>query len=357
MHGSSIQLIIRTKTNHITSFMLRDPGGVGWCILSTRWLSSHAAGRQRGSPLQVVASLGILENDVQMRAPRCTETARTFKTDVPNMLDPAAFVAKWRANTRNERAAAQEHFLDLCALLEEPTPNSDPTGATYAFEKGATKASGGDGWADVWRRGRFAWEYQGKHKDLEAAHRQLLQYAGALENPPLLVISDIERVSIRTNWTNTVSERHEVRLEDITDPSHLSMLKAVFADPDRLRPDKSRAARHSPQKPPQSLQSFQNNCAAVVMTRMLWRISLTGWCFVFLPTMWASFRRTCLSACSTQPVRLRRDLKIMCSASSVRWLTEAAKSILLQFHGSTGDCSRIHRPYRLSWMTSPFCKG
>ena len=35
--------------------------------------------------------------------------------------------------------------------------------------------------------------------------------------------------------------------------------------------------RHSPQKPPQSLQSFQNNCAAVVMTRMLWRISLTGW--------------------------------------------------------------------------------
>lgn len=77
-----------------------------------------------------------------MRAPGCTETARTFKTDVPNMLDPAAFVAKWRANARNGRAAAQEHFLDLCALLDEPTPNSDPTGATYAFEKGATKASG-----------------------------------------------------------------------------------------------------------------------------------------------------------------------------------------------------------------------
>lgn len=84
------------------------------------------------------------------------------------------FIAKWQANTRTERAAAQEHFLDLCAVLGEPTPNSDPTGADYAFEKGAAKASGGSGWADVWRRERFAWEYKGKHKDLQAAHRQLL---------------------------------------------------------------------------------------------------------------------------------------------------------------------------------------
>ncbi len=157
-------------------------------------------------------------------------------------MTPTAFIAKWRANARHERAAAQEHFLDLCALLDEPTPNSDPTGAAYAFEKGATKASGGEGWADVWRRGRFAWEYKGKHKDLDAAHRQLLQYAGALENPPLLVTSDIERITIRTNWTNAVSERHEVRLEEMADPVRLGLLKSVFADPERLRPGTTRAA-------------------------------------------------------------------------------------------------------------------
>ncbi len=157
-------------------------------------------------------------------------------------MTPSVFIAKWRANARNERAAAQEHFLDLCALLDEPTPNSDPTGASYAFEKGATKASGGEGWADVWRRGRFAWEYKGKHKDLDAAHRQLLQYAGALENPPLLVTSDIERITIRTNWTNAVSERHEVRLEEMADPVRLGVLKSVFADPERLRPGTTRAA-------------------------------------------------------------------------------------------------------------------
>lgn len=55
-------------------------------------------------------------------------------------MTPTAFIAKWHAKARNERAASQEHFLDLCALLGEPTPNSDPTGAAYAFEKGATKA-------------------------------------------------------------------------------------------------------------------------------------------------------------------------------------------------------------------------
>ena len=98
-------------------------------------------------------------------------------------MTPQDFIRKWKANTRAERAAVQEHFIDLCALLNEPTPNTDPTGATYAFEKGATKATGGEGWADVWKRACFGWEYKGKHKDLEAAHRQLLLYAGSLSAP------------------------------------------------------------------------------------------------------------------------------------------------------------------------------
>lgn len=152
------------------------------------------------------------------------------------------FIVKWRANARSERAACQEHFIDLCGVLGEPTPNTDPTGAAYAFEKGATKASGGDGWADVWRRGCFAWEYKGKHKDLDGAHRQLLQYAGALQNPPLLVVSDIERIVVRTNWTNAVSERHELLLPELADPARLALLKGVFSDPDRLRPGKTREA-------------------------------------------------------------------------------------------------------------------
>lgn len=157
-------------------------------------------------------------------------------------MEPEAFIAKWKANQRAERAASQEHFIDLCALLGEPTPNTDATGTTYAFEKGATKATGGEGWADVWRRGCFGWEYKGKHRDLEAAHRQLLLYAGALENPPLLIVSDIERIIVRTNWTNAVSARHEFHLDDLRDPVTRGLLKAAFSEPERFRPSKTRQA-------------------------------------------------------------------------------------------------------------------
>jgi hypothetical protein len=55
-------------------------------------------------------------------------------------MTPAEFVAKWQGSTRAERAAAQEHFIDLCRMLGQPTPNdADPTGEWYAFEKGAGK--------------------------------------------------------------------------------------------------------------------------------------------------------------------------------------------------------------------------
>ena len=34
--------------------------------------------------------------------------------------------------------ASQEHFIDLCWLLGEPTPaEADPTGEVYCFERGA----------------------------------------------------------------------------------------------------------------------------------------------------------------------------------------------------------------------------
>ena len=77
-------------------------------------------------------------------------------------MTPDAFIAKWSGATLSERAAAQSHFLDLCALLGEPTPaEADSRGEFYCFERGATKTTGGKGWADVWKRGCFGWEYKG----------------------------------------------------------------------------------------------------------------------------------------------------------------------------------------------------
>ena len=129
----------------------------------------------------------------------------------------------------------------MCRVLGGTvTSDRRSDGDFYCFERGATKATGGDGWADVWKRGHFGWEYKGKRKNLDAAFGQLQQYALALENPPLLVVCDTDHFIIRTNWTNTVSEKHEFRLEDLRDPLNLQNLKWVLADPEKLRPGKTR---------------------------------------------------------------------------------------------------------------------
>ena len=45
-------------------------------------------------------------------------------------MNPEKFIAKWKDATLKERSAAQEHFIDLCRLLDEPTPaEADPTKA------------------------------------------------------------------------------------------------------------------------------------------------------------------------------------------------------------------------------------
>ena len=156
-------------------------------------------------------------------------------------MSPGEFIAKWRASTLKESSASQEHFIDLCRLLGERTPaEADPTGEDYCFERGARKDTGGDGWADVWKRHCFAWEYKGKHANLDTAFNQLRQYALALENPPLLIVSDMVRFRIATNWTNSVSERHEFVLEDLADAAVRDMLKWAMSAPERLRPGESR---------------------------------------------------------------------------------------------------------------------
>jgi len=152
-------------------------------------------------------------------------------------MHPSDFITKWRNATLKERSAAQEHFIDLCRLLGEATPaEADPTGAWYGFEKGAKKAGGGDGWADVWKRGCFAWEYKGKGKDLQAAFKQLQLYTPALEYPPLLIVSDIERIVLHTAFTGTVPDIHVITLEDLSNPQSRQILKWAFSEPERLRP-------------------------------------------------------------------------------------------------------------------------
>jgi len=154
-------------------------------------------------------------------------------------MDAAQFAAKWARNTRPERAASQSHFNDICEILALPTPNeADPDGDWYAFEKGAKKLGGDDGFADVWKRGCFAWEYKGKKKDLAAAYEQLNRYREDLENPPILVVSDMDRFEVHTNFTSTKSETYSFSLADLAaaPAEPLRILRAVMTRPEDLRP-------------------------------------------------------------------------------------------------------------------------
>ncbi|MEQ9504801.1 MAG: class I SAM-dependent DNA methyltransferase [Hyphomonas sp.] len=156
-------------------------------------------------------------------------------------MTPQAFITKWRAVELKERTASQSHFIDLCHLLGLADPvTADPAGEWFTFEKGASKSGGGEGWADVWRKDCFAWEYKGKRKDLDAAFEQLRRYAIGLENPPLLIVSDMDTIRIHTNWTNTVQKVHVIPLDGLTDAANRDKLKACFENPESLKPEKTR---------------------------------------------------------------------------------------------------------------------
>ncbi|MFH2124638.1 MAG: DNA methyltransferase [Pseudomonadota bacterium] len=154
-------------------------------------------------------------------------------------MTPEHFISLWKDNALSERGGAQAHFDDLCDLLGVDKPR-DPE--NYCFERGAKKAGGGDGWADVWKRGCFGWENKKPGRDLNAALGQLTDYALRLENPPLLVVCDRERIIIHTAFTGYPDQPREIRIEELTDPGTLQLLRWVFTDPEKLRPEKSTAA-------------------------------------------------------------------------------------------------------------------
>ncbi|MDD2742666.1 MAG: class I SAM-dependent DNA methyltransferase [Rhodocyclaceae bacterium] len=154
-------------------------------------------------------------------------------------MTPEHFIALWKDNKLTERGGAQAHFDDLCDLLGVPKPR-DPE--NYCFERGAKKSGGGDGWADVWMRHRFGWENKKPGRDLGAALKQLTDYALQLDNPPLLVVSDRERIIIHTAFTGYPDEPREIRIEQLIEPETRQILRWVFTDPEKLRPEKSTAA-------------------------------------------------------------------------------------------------------------------
>lgn len=156
----------------------------------------------------------------------------------PATLTIPEYQATWANSDLTERAAAQSNFADLCALVGFPPPTvADPTGRDYAFERKVHRRDGRVGYADVWYRDRWAWEYKRRGADLGKAYDQLLGYREELDNPPLLVVTDIDRIDIHTNFTGTPKRVYPIRIEELGEPESFERLVAAFHEPASLRPD------------------------------------------------------------------------------------------------------------------------
>ena len=147
------------------------------------------------------------------------------------------FTAKWGPGGAgfglNEEQGAQQHFIELCEVLGVPAPAG---GDDYVFEKGMLVLGQRRGYADVFKRGHFAWENKAPGKPLEGALKQLMNYAQALDNPPLLVVSDRLRIEVHTRFTGTPSECHVVTLDQLGDPAKRELLRRCFTNPESFKP-------------------------------------------------------------------------------------------------------------------------
>ncbi len=213
----------------------------------------------------------------------------------------AEFIEQWKGRSLSERASAQPHFIALCRLLDVPAPTDNPADdESYRFDaltaqpgsrayaearssqsRRATEtvstlwgedevaavdateedqlfvrvisaSEGGRGFADVWKRGHFCWEYKrpNRHADLAAALAQLKTYKDSLDNPPLLIVCDIDHFEIHTNFTSYPAEAIRFTIDDLNrsaDDWHhprfpgvtaFETLRRAFTQPDWFRPAK-----------------------------------------------------------------------------------------------------------------------
>jgi len=156
-------------------------------------------------------------------------------------MTPKQFVDKYKDTILNESQVAQSHFRDVCDLVGVEMPGGNgltADGDIFIFEQPVAKDSG-YGRADVYYEGRFAVEYKSpdKYKDLDAAFKQLKEYKDDLKNPPLLVVTDIKRWEIHTNFANADNRPYVFKHSDIAANAEVrGWLHDMFKAPQRLHP-------------------------------------------------------------------------------------------------------------------------
>jgi len=154
-------------------------------------------------------------------------------------MNVAEFIAKWRRWTsRSGPLPRSTSSISASSSATPSPPRLTPPAPTSASEKGAAKHGGGDGFADVWKRVFFGWEYKGKHKDLEAAFDHFFSTK---------TLSITRRCLWCATWSASScapTSRHgpvtyDVPLERLGESRSLEILHHVFFDPEKLKPGKT----------------------------------------------------------------------------------------------------------------------
>ena len=130
-------------------------------------------------------------------------------------MQPDQFVAKWRQVNFGEKQASQEMFLDICALVDHPTPVSYGYRDAFTFEKSVPGGS-----ADAYLEGHFGWEFKSRDNQLEQAMNQLLRYQVHLKTPPLLIVSSFQTIRIRTNFPGMETTLRDIPVVELDQPEY-----------------------------------------------------------------------------------------------------------------------------------------
>lgn len=124
---------------------------------------------------------------------------------------------------------------------------------------------GRTGYADVFKRGAFAWENKAPGKNLDAALKQLLTYSLALSNPPILVVCDRLTIRIQTQFTGHPTEKYEVLIHELDQPDKLACYAVSGQTPRVSAPEKPAAP--SPKPLPKVLPHWPVSCGKPDMSR------------------------------------------------------------------------------------------
>jgi len=152
-------------------------------------------------------------------------------------MTPHAFMAKWLKSRARDADAYRQHFRDLCEMFDHPLPSeSGSSDKKFTFGYGSSDhGENGNGLADVWKQEYFGWEYKGRHKNLDLAYNHLLEHREELKTPPLLVVSDINRIEVHTHFEDSKPVVYEIPLEMLDTQKNLETLWSLFHDPKLLR--------------------------------------------------------------------------------------------------------------------------